>query len=95
MGLVHPLDAKEVLERMSLAAERQLLKETAMKFVKEDVEQREQKSKLEGKLEGKQEEKYEMLLKFHAEGFDQPMMSRLTGLSIEEIQSYLKGQGLS
>ena len=51
MELVHPLDAKQVLERMGLAAERQLLKETAMKFVQEDVdsllELREQKSKLE------------------------------------------------
>lgn len=86
MELIHPLDAKEVLEQMSLAAERQLLKETAMKFVQEDVELKVQKGKLEAT--------YGLLLKCHAEGLEISLMSKLTDLSVEQIESFLKSKGL-
>ncbi len=89
MELIHPLDAKEVLERMSLAAERQLLKETAMKFVQEDVEQREQKSKREGKLEGKLENAIDNARKILERGMDLQFASDVTGLSMDELKQHL------
>lgn len=95
MELIHPLDAKEVLEHMSLAAERQLLKETAMKFVQEDVQALVQQREQNGKREGKLEATYDLLLKCHAEGLDRALMSKLTGFSLEHIESFFANKGLT
>ena len=85
---------------MSLAAERQLLKETAMKFVQEDVdallkqqehkskqllEQQEHKSKLEGKLENALETARSILLR----GMDAQFAADVTGLSLEQVQTLM------
>ena len=82
MELIHPLDAKEVLERMSLAAERQLLKETAMKFVQEDVDLKVQKGQLEKAIDTAR--------KILERGMDLQFASDVTGLSIDELKQHLK-----
>lgn len=79
MQLIHPLDAKEVLEFMSLAAERKLLKETALAIVKEDVEAKIQQGKLEGKLETAKQMKLD--------GLPITIISKYTGLSQADIKS--------
>jgi hypothetical protein len=53
-----------------------------------------EKGKEIGLQAGQLKEKYEMLIKFHAEGFELPIMSRLTGLSLEQIQAFFTAQGL-
>ncbi len=87
MHLVHPQDAKEVLDIMSLAAERKLLKETAFAIVKEDVEQQVEKSKQEAKLEGKLEGQLETAQQMKADGLPVAMIAKYTGLSIQAIEA--------
>ena len=77
MKLIHPFDAKEVLEQMSLVQERKELEEWALGITKEVRE----KEKLESELKGKRETAKQM--KVH--GIPINTISECTGLSVEEI----------
>lgn len=86
MDLIHPLDAKEVLDQMSLAAERQELHKKMLEIVKDDVEQLQQKSKLEGKAEGQLEARRETARQMKADGIPLDRIGKYTGLSAKEIK---------
>ncbi|SFF65502.1 conserved hypothetical protein (putative transposase or invertase), partial [Thermoflexibacter ruber] len=46
--------------------------------------------KIEGKIEGKVEEKIEIAKNMISEGFDNKTITRITGLSIEQIEALRK-----
>jgi len=81
MALIHPIDTKEVLEQMGLAAERQELRKTMLGLVKEDVEheliEREQKGKREGLRDTARQMK--------ADGLPVASICKYTGLSADEV----------
>lgn len=93
MQLVHPLDAKEVLELMSLAAERKLLKETALALVKDEIEAKVQQGQLEAKREGLREGLREGVREglrttarqMKQDGQPTALIAKYTGLSSAEI----------
>lgn len=78
MKLIHPLDAKEVLEHMSITKERKALEKTALEFTKEIREKEKQVTRLE--------EKQETARKMKAEGIPVSTISKCTGLSEDEIK---------
>lgn len=78
MKLIHPLDAKEVLEHMSITKERKALEKTALEFTKEIREKEKQSTELKT-LEA-------TARKMKAKGFAIPLISELTGLSAEEVK---------
>lgn len=81
MKLIHPMDAKEVLEQMSLTQERKALEKTALEFTKEIREKEIQANRLK--------EKQETASKMKVEGIPIPIISKCTGLSEEEIRKLL------
>lgn len=89
MDLIHPQDAKEVLEEMGLAAERKELHKKMLELVKDDVEQqvaervaeREQKALSEGALNAKRETARQM----KQDGMPVKSISKYTGLVEDEI----------
>lgn len=89
MQLVHPLDAKEVLELMSLAAERKLLKETALALVKDEIEAKVQQGQLEAKRKGLHVHLREGLRttarQMKQDGQPTALIAKYTGLSSAEI----------
>jgi hypothetical protein len=85
MQLVHPLDAKEVLELMSLAAERKLLKETALALVKDEIEAKVQQGQLEAKREGVREGLRTTARQMKQDGQPTALIAKYTGLSSAEI----------
>jgi hypothetical protein len=64
-------------EQMGLAAERQELRKTMLELVKEEVTQREQKSKQDALLESARQMK--------ADGLPVARICKYTGLSVEEV----------
>lgn len=79
MKLIHPVDAKEVLEHMSLAQERKALEKTALELTKEIREQEKQESKREAFRETARQMK--------AEGIPTATICKCTRLSAQEVQS--------
>lgn len=85
MDLIHPLDAKEVLEQMSLATERQELHKKMLEIVKDDVE----KQVAEGEQKVLREMAHktrEMAREMLADGIPLDRISRYTGLPAKEIK---------
>ncbi|PKL80030.1 MAG: hypothetical protein CVV27_01025 [Candidatus Melainabacteria bacterium HGW-Melainabacteria-1] len=78
MDLIHPLDVKEVLEQMGLAAERQELHKKILELAKDDVEQIKRESKLEGKLE--------IARQMKLDGMSVASICKYTGLSTKDVE---------
>lgn len=91
MDLIHPQDAKEVLEKMGLASERRELHKKMLELVKDDVEQqiaervaeREQQALSQGALRAKRETARQM----KQDGMPIASISKYTGLSPQEIEA--------
>lgn len=81
--MIHPLDAWKVLEKMSLAAERRLLKQTAFVIVKDEVELQWQERERDIRQNALQTTARQM----KAKGFELPLITELTGLSHAEIEA--------
>lgn len=94
MEMLHPNDAKEVLDKVTLAAKRKALQQTMLEIVKDDVDKQvakqARKAKSEGKAEGLAEgelkTKREMAQQMKADGMPMDRICKYTGLSAKEVK---------
>lgn len=86
MELIHPLDAKEVLDKMGLPAERKALRQKMLELVKDDVEKAKSESEHKGEQKGELKAKREMARQMKADGMPLDSISKYTGLSLKEVE---------
>lgn len=84
--LIHPTDLERILEQMRLSKQRERLEKTIEALAQERIEQVRLESEQRGELKGELKTARNML----AEGFDDALIARITGLSLQDIAALRK-----